>query len=70
MHSHTLLQVTRKIPTELKQVVVPSTVTYNGIVYTVTRIDDRTFGSHHLEEITIPSTIKEIGINAFNGAPA
>lgn len=60
------VSLTWKIPTELKQVVVPSTVTYNGIVYTVTRIDDRTFGSHHLEEITIPSTIKEIGINAFN----
>ena len=28
------ISLTWKIPTELKQVVVPSTVTYNGIVYT------------------------------------
>ena len=48
---------------------VPATVTYEGVTYTVTEIADYALtegrGSRGLEMVTLPSTIKKIGLNAF-----
>lgn len=52
-------------PGEQKELVIPSEV--NG--YTVTSIDDRTFWncSNFIGTITIPNTVRTIGIEAFKG---
>ncbi|MBR4119694.1 MAG: leucine-rich repeat protein, partial [Bacteroidales bacterium] len=43
-------------------VVIPSTVTYNGISFTVTTIRDKAFaGCTSLESISIPGTVTEVG---------
>lgn len=47
-------------------VVIPETVTYNGIVYTVTNIGDRAFiDCTGLTNVTIPKTVTFISSNAF-----
>ncbi|MBP3739777.1 MAG: leucine-rich repeat domain-containing protein [Bacteroidales bacterium] len=47
---------------------IPSTVTYNGTTYTVTRISDNGFSScAGLSSISLPSSLTHIGNNAFNG---
>ena len=48
--------------------VIPSTVTYNGETFTVTKVYNKAF--YHCDSLTsvvLPSTITEIGTNAFNG---
>lgn len=46
--------------------VVPSNITYNGVYYTVTKVDDYAFyGSSSLVSVTLPSTIKELGSELF-----
>lgn len=45
---------------------VPSSASYNGKVFTVTRIGEEAFfNCANLVSVTLPSTIKEIGIKAF-----
>ena len=47
---------------------VPSTVTVNGITYTVTMISENAFsGNTSLTEIILPETITSIGSGAFKG---
>ena len=47
---------------------IPSSVTYEGESYTITRIENNAFYKcTSLESITIPKTIKEIGLMAFEG---
>ena len=47
-------------------VTIPSTITDNGVEYTVTRIGNNAFGSaHNIDSITIPNTVTSIGDNAF-----
>ena len=55
-------------------ITVPSTVTYNGSTYTVTRIGDYAFyfnnypvgyGDNTITSISLPSTVTSIGKNAF-----
>ena len=46
-------------------VVIPSTVTYNGIVYSVTGIGDNAFDDSDVTSVTIPNTVKSIGNSAF-----
>jgi hypothetical protein len=46
--------------------VIPSKITYNGVTYTVTKVDDYAFyGSTSLVSVTFPSTIKELGSELF-----
>lgn len=45
--------------------VIPSTVTDNGITYTVTSIDDTAFIWGNLTSIILPNTIDSIGLAAF-----
>ena len=47
---------------------IPETVTYNGIDYTVTAVDDKSFyGCADLTAVTIPGSVKSIGVQAFYG---
>lgn len=51
------------------EVIIPKTVTHNGITYTVTKIAPDGFnGCTGLTSITIPSTVNEIGSYAFAGS--
>lgn len=52
--------------TALKSVTIPSTVTYNGVKYRVTRIDENAFESNtNLTSVTIGSNMVAIGSKAF-----
>lgn len=49
-------------------VVIPSTIKYEGVICKVTEIDWRTFFKcSRLTSITIPASITEIGVDAFSG---
>lgn len=49
-------------------VIIPSTVSYNGEIYTVASIGEEAFfGCTYLTSIKIPNTIISIGNKAFNG---
>ena len=51
-----------------EDVVIPETVTYNGIQYDVTAITANAFyGCKGLTSVTIPASIKSIGVSAFYG---
>ena len=50
---------------------IPSTVSYKGVVYTVTSIYMEAFkGCKYLKEISIPNTVNSIGWDAFGGCSA
>ena len=47
-------------------VVIPSTVEYNSVIYTVTSIGDNAFrGCSNLTAVSIPESVTSIGTNAF-----
>lgn len=49
-------------------VVIPSTVTYNGVEYAVTAIGDKAFyNRYQMEGVTIPASVTSIGDLAFAG---
>ena len=50
-------------------ITLPSTVTYNSVTYTVTKIGDYAFYECDglTGTLTIPNTVNTIGVNAFNG---
>ena len=63
-------EVTYNAPVDnkAKDITVPDTVTINGEVYKVTKIDDNAFkGNKTVTNITIGSNVKTIGKNAFSG---
>ena len=45
---------------------IPATVTVGSNTYTVTKIGDAAFGSCGISSLTLPSTLKEIGNDAFS----
>ncbi len=45
---------------------IPSTITYNDVVYTVTAIDSSVFADWELDTLGIPSTVTSIASNAFS----
>ena len=47
-------------------VMIPEKVTYMGITYDVTSIDDKAFSRSSLTSITMPNSIISIGFNVFN----
>lgn len=49
-------------------IALPSKVSYEGKEYSVTKIDDYAFYDSEISFISIPNSIKEIGINAFHGS--
>lgn len=51
---------------KLKSFNIPSTVTYNDVVYTVTSIDSSAFADWELDTLGIPSTVTSIASNAFS----
>ena len=52
-------------------VIIPSTVTYNGYTYTVKGIGSHAFdGCNELTSVSIPNTISSIGEHAFHGCSA
>ncbi len=51
---------------QLKRAEIPSTISYNGNNYTVTKICDRAFYECvYLNYATIPTTVKNIGVDSF-----
>ena len=46
-------------------IVIPSTITYEGVEYTVTEIGSFTFAGSTITSLTLPNTIKEINGYAF-----
>jgi hypothetical protein len=61
----TLVKCTKK---NIKNAVIPSTVTINGKVYNVTKIEKNAFKKcKKLESVTIGCYVKEIGADAFSG---
>lgn len=50
-------------------VIIPETVEYNGIIYTVTKISNGCFRCANLTELTIPPTVHTIGSEAFANSP-
>lgn len=46
-------------------VVIPSSVVYNGTTYSVTGIDDYAFDDSDVTSVSIPNTVKGIGNSAF-----
>ena len=51
---------------KLNNFVIPATVEYNGVSYTVTSIDGGAFGDWEMETLGIPSTVTSIASNAFS----
>ena len=65
--THTVRHNTTGYPNYSGAVVIPSTVTYDGQTYQVTRIGYEAFyGSPSITSITIPESVTSIGENAFN----
>lgn len=53
---------------DVKNIIIPDTVTINGEIYKVTKIADNAFkGNKMVTTITVGSNIKTIGKNAFSG---
>ena len=52
----------------IKSINIPSSISYKGVKYKVTSINAKAFfGNKKLSKVTIPSSIKSIGVNAFKG---
>lgn len=49
-------------------IVLPSEIEYEGVSYAVTKIDNYAFYESKVTFLSIPNTIKEIGINAFSNS--
>lgn len=53
---------------KVKKVVIPKTITVDGVTYKVTSVQSGAFKNHkNLKEVTIGTNVKSIGKNAFSG---
>lgn len=48
------------------EITIPSTITVDGIVYSVTSIGNHAFSSNNVTAINIPNSVTRIGEHAFN----
>lgn len=48
--------------------IIPSRVTYDGYIYTVTSIDDEAFAGSKVTDVVIPNSVTYIGERAFAGS--
>ena len=46
--------------------IIPKTIFFNGVTYTITRVSDYAFTSIKSSSVMIPNTIKSIGMHAFS----
>lgn len=52
-------------PKDRKSMVIPSTITYKGTEYTVTKVEDDAFHYESFETLSIPSTVKDFGYSSI-----
>ncbi len=52
-------------PKDRKSMVIPSTITYKGIEYTVTKVEDDAFHYESFETLSIPSTVNDFGYSSI-----
>lgn len=50
------------------EIIIPATITYEGLVYNVTEVKGYAFQNSKVNQIVVPGTIKVIGEYAFNSA--
>ena len=50
---------------DMRDVVIPEEVSYKGVTFTVTQIEDKAFYQTPLTSVVIPGTVKKIGLSAF-----
>ena len=62
------VSISQPLDTDESAVILPVSVTIEGVTYQVTSIADNAFkGNKKLKSITIPETVRVIGKNAFSG---
>lgn len=68
INDKTELEVTRRFSSDYSgNIVIPNSITYEDISYSVTSIGDNAFSScSELSAITIPNSVKSIGFSAFS----
>ncbi|MCR4921681.1 MAG: leucine-rich repeat domain-containing protein, partial [Bacteroidaceae bacterium] len=52
------------------EMVIPATVVYEGVTYTVTKVTNNAFKNTAITSVTIPATVTNIGDRAFEGCNA
>ena len=61
----------RSVHKQVVEVIIPSSITYEGITYTVTKIKKSGFNNcSELVKVTLPGSVTTIGDNAFSGCSA
>ncbi len=53
-------------PEDRKSMIIPSTITYNGEVYTVTKIEGGAFNCEAFETLSIPATVKDFDLSRMS----
>ena len=52
------------------ELIIPPTITHNGVTYTVTEVEDWScYSTNNITYVSIPSTVTEVGTYAFNSCP-
>ena len=60
-------EVASNWPASWEKIIIPSSVTYNSVSYSVTSIGERAFDDCGLTSVTIPNSVTSIGERAFYG---